>query len=127
MKNRIIILLLAVIICFTISFAIGYVRASRDSWRPPTTEQTEMNGTNGSCGVDFASLFSVCSVHFRLFRILSSLSHLTNLIPLAFRRSGLFWLIDDARRLQANGIKLSVDEREALECGGFDAAFPAFG
>lgn len=39
MKNRIIWLLLAVVACFTISFAIGYVRAGRDRWHPPTVEE----------------------------------------------------------------------------------------
>lgn len=39
MKNRIIWLLLTVIGCFTISFAIGYVRAGRDHWQPPTVEE----------------------------------------------------------------------------------------
>src|SRR2546428_9795419 len=29
-----------------------------------------------------------------------------------------------ARLFKANGIKFSVGEREALECGGFNAAFP---
>lgn len=39
MKNRIIWLLLVVIACFTISFAIGYVRAGRDRWQPATVEE----------------------------------------------------------------------------------------
>lgn len=39
MKNRIIWLLLAVIVCFTISFTIGYVRAGRDIWQPLTLEE----------------------------------------------------------------------------------------
>jgi outer membrane PBP1 activator LpoA protein len=39
MKNRIIWLLLVVTACFTISFAIGYVRAGRNRWQPPTVEE----------------------------------------------------------------------------------------
>jgi hypothetical protein len=51
MKNRIIWLFLVVLACFTISFAIGYVRAGRDRRQPPTVEE-EVNFLTARAGLN---------------------------------------------------------------------------